>query len=107
MVMTVIDDPILSRFCSAVAEVYGDRIEQLVLYGSRARGDARVDSDYDIAVFLHDLSDRVHEMNRLADLGTDFLYSTGRVIHAMPYPATSYQERSPLMAEIRRDGLEL
>ena len=107
MVMTVIDDPILSRFRGAVAEVYGDRIEHLVLYGSRARGDARADSDYDIAVFLRDMSDRAHEMNRLADLGTDILYSTGRVIHAMPYPAVSYQERSPLMAEIRRDGLEL
>jgi|SRR3954469_18960863 len=105
MVMTVIDDPILSRFRSAIAEVYGDRIEHLVLYGSRARGDARADSDYDIAVFLRDLCDRVHEMNRLADLGTDFLYSTGCVIHATPYPAASYQERSPLMAEIRRSRI--
>jgi uncharacterized protein len=83
MVMAVIDDPILSRFRGAVAEVYGDRIEHLVLYGSRARGDARADSDYDIAVFLRDMSDRAHEMNRLADLGTDILYSTGRVIHAV------------------------
>jgi hypothetical protein len=42
MVMTVIDDPIPARFRGAVAEVHGDRIEHLVLYGSRARGDARI-----------------------------------------------------------------
>ena len=35
-----------------------DRIERLVLFGSRARGDAHVASDYDIAVFLKDLTDR-------------------------------------------------
>ncbi len=45
-------DPILQRFRAAIDESYGDRIERVVLYGSRARGDARPDSDYDIALFL-------------------------------------------------------
>ncbi len=36
----VINDPILNRFHAAVDEVYGDRIEYVVLFGSRARGDA-------------------------------------------------------------------
>ena len=52
------DDPTLARFRAALAEVYGARIERIVLYGSRARGDARPDSDYDVAVFLHDMTDR-------------------------------------------------
>src|SRR5271155_5584077 len=46
--------PILKRFRAAVAEVYGDRLERVVLYGSRARGDHQPDSDYDIAVFIKD-----------------------------------------------------
>ena len=33
----VADDPILKRFCAALAEIYGDRIERVVLFGSRAR----------------------------------------------------------------------
>jgi predicted nucleotidyltransferase len=28
------------------------RIERVMLYGSRARGDARDDSDWDVAIFL-------------------------------------------------------
>jgi predicted nucleotidyltransferase len=32
--------------------MYGDRIERVVLFGSRARGDAQENSDYDVAVFL-------------------------------------------------------
>jgi Polymerase beta, Nucleotidyltransferase len=50
-----IDDPILKRFRVALDEIYGDRLERGVLFGSRARGGARQDSDYDIAVFIQDL----------------------------------------------------
>ena len=47
-------DPVLTRFRAAVDALYGDRVERVVLFGSRARGDARPDSDYDVAVFLKD-----------------------------------------------------
>lgn len=67
----VLAEPVLSRFRAAVADAYGDRIERVVLFGSRARGGARPDSDYDVAVFLHDMADRWREMDRLADIGTD------------------------------------
>ncbi len=100
-------DPILTRFHAALAEMYGARLERAVLYGSRARGDARDDSDYDIAVFLRDMLDRPEEMNRLADLATSLLYDWGLVVHALPYRAGEYNERTPLMHEIRSDGIEL
>ena len=47
-----------------------DRIERAGLFGSRARGDAHAEFDYDVAVFLHDMQDRGTEMNRLADLSS-------------------------------------
>lgn len=101
------DDPVLQLVRSRLREIYGDRLERAVLYGSRARGDARPDSDYDIAVFLHDMPDRWAEMNRLADLGTDILYDEGTVIHAMAYQAGTWRRRTPLMHEIRREGRDL
>jgi predicted nucleotidyltransferase len=107
MSSSVINDPILKRFRAALDEVYGDRIERVVLFGSRARGDASMDSDYDVAVFLRDMSDRFAEMNRLADLSTDILDETGEFIHAMPYRAGSYNERTPLMLEVRAVGVDL
>jgi uncharacterized protein len=100
-------DPVLDRFRAAVDRVYGALVERVVLYGSRARGDAQPDSDYDLAVFLRDMNDRAAEMNRLADIATDVLYEFGGVVHAMPYPAGSYNERTPLMREVRRDGIDL
>ena len=101
------NDPVLTRFRAAVVEIYGDRLERVVLFGSRARGDAREDSDYDVAVFLRGMGDRFAEMNLLADLGTAILDETGEFIHAMPYRAGSYDERTPLMHEIRAAGINL
>ena len=58
------DDPILRCIRTALLAIYGDRIERLVLFGSRARGDAHPDSDYDVAVFLGNLTDRWREFHR-------------------------------------------
>lgn len=101
------DDQVLTRFRAALGEIYGDRLERVVLFGSRARGDARAGSDYDIAVFLKSLSDRWAELDRLADLRTKFLDETGAFFEAMPYPAGAYRDRTPLMHEIRREGVDL
>jgi uncharacterized protein len=102
-------DPILKRFRDTLDEIYGQRLERVVLYGSRARGDAREDSDYDVAVFLRDYAPgTTTELYRLADLSTAILADGGRFIHAMPYPAGSYNDpRMPLMYAIRAEGIDL
>jgi uncharacterized protein len=102
-----ITDPVLRKFRVALDEVYGERIERVVLYGSRARGDARPDSDYDVAVFLTDLTDRWDEIDRIVEIETDILCETGAVINALPFRAGAYQERTPLMHELRREGIDL
>jgi uncharacterized protein len=100
-------DPILARFRTALEEIYGARLERVVLFGSRARGAARPDSDYDVAVFLAALPDRWAELDRLADLRVRFLDETGAFFDAKPYHTSAYGDATPLMHEIRREGLEL
>jgi len=100
-------DPVLSRFRAALDETYGQRLERVVLFGSRARGDARPDSDYDIAVFLKEPDSFWKESGRLAEIETDILYDASAVINALPFSAGAYREHSPLMHELRRDGLDL
>ena len=101
-------NPILAKFRVALTEMYGDRLERVVLFGSRARGDARPDSDYDVAVFLRDMDDRFKEMDRITDITTAILYATGEFIEALPYSAASYNDpRMPLMYAIRTEGISL
>lgn len=105
--MATADPIVLAKFRAALNALYGNRIERVVLYGSRARGDARQDSDYDVAVFLENLDDRWAEADRIALATIGVLDETGAVIHAMPYRAGAYQERTPLMHELRREGVDL
>jgi uncharacterized protein len=97
-------DPVLTRFRAALDRVYGERVARAVLFGSRARGDARPDSDYDVAVFLKDLVDRWEEVDRMADIAGDIMDETGAFVHAMPYRAETYRDRTPLMHEVRGEG---
>jgi len=101
------DDPILRRFRTAVCDIFGARIERVVLFGSRARGEGHGDSDYDIAIFLNDFSNRRREFQRMVPLVTDIIEETGAVIHPQPFRAGAWRERTPLMHEIRLDGVDL
>jgi|SRR5579863_9874350 len=80
MVTELTKDRVLVRYRKALDAMYGNRIERVVLFGSRARGDAHPGSDYDLAVFLRDMEDRGTEMDRLADLR--------RPANALPRPTT-------------------
>lgn len=103
--MTTTFDPIMSRFRAALDEAYGARLQRVVLFGSRARGDARPDSDYDVAIFLTDMESVGREADRIAEIETDILYDTGAVINALPFIAAAYREPTALMMILRNEGV--
>jgi uncharacterized protein len=107
MDVTAARDENMARFRAALEELYGERLSRVVLFGSRARGAARPDSDYDVAVFLNTVPDRWAEMKRLADLRVRFLDETGAFFDAKPYSIAAYRNSTPLMHEIRREGVDV
>lgn len=100
-------DPVLIRFRTAVENAYGDRIARIVLFGSRARGDAHADSDYDIGLFLTGMEGFDREARVLAEIEIDLLTETGAVVNALPLPAHALTEQTGWMQEVRRDGVSL
>lgn len=100
-------EAILKRLRAELDRLYGERLERVVLYGSRARGDEKPDSDYDVAVFIRDGGSFYEEVMRLGALTTDVLMDTGAVISAHPFPAGAYNNRTGFMHELRKDGRDL
>jgi predicted nucleotidyltransferase len=101
-------DPVLEKFRAAVAEHFGDRLERMVLFGSRARGEARPDSDYDVAIFVRHLGNRWREFEAIAPVTLALLDEHDVAVNAILYPAGHWRDpSSPLMHEIRKDGLDL
>lgn len=50
-------EKILKELKNNIAPFLGDRLERIVLYGSRARGDYDADSDIDVAIGIIKLCD--------------------------------------------------
>jgi predicted nucleotidyltransferase len=107
MVRSAFAHIVQSRLRQALVSAYGDRLMRAVLFGSRERGDAPLDSDYDVAVFLHRPEGLWAESGRLAHIAADILDETGAVVKALPFPTGAFETRTPLMHELRRDGVDL
>lgn len=60
-------------------------VEQVILFGSRARGDHRPDSDLDLAVVLKGARRDFYDTKQLmADIAFDALMETGILVQAFP-----------------------
>lgn len=101
------DDPVLRAAVAAVRAHYGDRVERIVLFGSRARGDQGPESDYDVAVFLKDLKHGFSEMQALSDIRWRLLEETGQAVQFVPLSRTDRKGTALLQYDIEQEGVPL
>lgn len=85
----------LSQYASRLRAIFGDRLVEIRLFGSFARGEANEDSDVDVLVVVHGLTDT--EIGVVAGEAAPVIQSTG--LPLAPLPMSS--ER---LAELRRQG---
>src|SRR5580704_17267806 len=105
IVMKAVDDIlpraaafILSNYKRSVELALPD-VEKLILFGSRARGQARSDSDYDVAVVVRNLSDRRRVRRILSDLAYDHILS-GFFIRPIPVTPDHLEAHAGLLTEL-------
>lgn len=99
------DDPKLARIADALREAFGARLVSALLFGSRARGDHREDSDYDVAVFLEDY-EPVRDRDTVRSL-RDRLGEDACTLQFWPFAKDGLAERTTLMFNIRNEGVPL
>jgi len=101
------EEPVLREATARLRALYGDRIKRIVLYGSRARGDHRPDSDYDIAVFLRDYDGSWDETTRMADLSYEFMMAHDWNVSIKLFRLVDWRIDTIFMRHLRRDGIEI
>jgi predicted nucleotidyltransferase len=90
------------------AEIYGDRLVHLILYGSRARGDAAPDSDIDVLVVLNGVVNPGDEISRTGKITAALSLHYSVVISCVFVSAERYfTEQSPLLLNVRREGVSI
>ncbi len=94
----------LARFRAGLMP-FGERIQSIVLFGSRARGEGHEDSDVDVLVLLQCAARS--DTSAIMDLAYAIELDTGVAISPLVRDAASWSAASPLASEIARDGVPL
>ena len=98
----------LEELQRTLAEVYGERLRGVYLYGSYARGDFHPESDIDVLIALEGEVSPGREIDRIGDRVADICLEHNILIATFPVPEAWLRERkSPLFENVRREGNRL
>ncbi len=110
---TVMGAPTAAEVRCIVGEVrrrferlYGERLVQVILFGSHARGDAEPGSDIDLLVVLEGQVSPCDEIERSSEVLEELCLRYDCVISCVFMGEQHFRQRQgPLLRSVRRDGL--
>lgn len=108
--MTPEERKALDGYVAAVRAHYGERLHDILVFGSRARGDNKPDSDVDLAVIFTDEGwDYWRRKFDLIDMGWDAYIEQGLDIEPWPVSREKWEhhERNPnsaFVSRVRKDA---
>jgi predicted nucleotidyltransferase len=96
----------IKEFVERAQALYGERLRQVLVYGSWARNEATEESDIDLAVVLADDVRPGREIDRMLDIITDINLEYGVLLSVYPVSEENYlHANSPLLINLRREGI--
>ncbi|MEW6557830.1 MAG: nucleotidyltransferase domain-containing protein [Elusimicrobiota bacterium] len=72
------------KLVEGLKKLYSDNLSQILLYGSKARGDAEPDSDIDILVVLKKMGLCYNEIDKITKISAPICLENDLVISAIP-----------------------
>lgn len=94
--------PELGGLVDGLLGAFGPRLRTVVLFGSRARGDARPASDYDILLVIEGLPEE--PVRRLREVRTSIASIPAKINTVAKTPQEVAQNVTPLLLDICMDG---
>jgi len=97
------------EFVSRMSELYGERLDKVILFGSYARGEEHEDSDVDYLVILNDDEIRTyHEISLLSPTTFDLSLKYSISVSAVPVSKFKFDHIGSLLVQnVRNDGILL
>ncbi|MCC6299463.1 MAG: nucleotidyltransferase domain-containing protein [Anaerolineales bacterium] len=97
---------LMKELKQGLAEIYGENLKAVYLYGSYARGDYRDGSDVDVMLLLKNYKDYWKEYMRSSDYVGDISLKYDLVVSYILIKEIQWKEADkPILRNIRREGL--
>jgi predicted nucleotidyltransferase len=97
---------ILKEFKRELTEILGDKLVDVILFGSYARGDYTEESDIDVLVVVKD-KPTIEEENKISKLCLKFLIKYHIIISAITYPKKVFDLGSSFVGEVKKIGVKI
>jgi predicted nucleotidyltransferase len=89
-------------------KLYGDNLSCVILYGSKARGDATEDSDIDILVVLKNIQNFSLERKKVKEISWRLSYKYDLLLSIIIRSEQEYMRKdTPLLMNIEKEGIVL
>ena len=99
---------ILEQLKQQLQKLYGDRLINLTLFGSQARGDQQPDSDIDVLIILRSSVNPGEEIKRTGEIVADLSLNYDTVISCLFMNETDYKTQdNALLRNIHAEGITL
>lgn len=87
---------------------YGEKVREVILYGSHVRGEATKDSDMNILVLIDNSLEPFEVRRSLGDLLFDILLEEGEFISVMVLSEDFFKNYNyPFMLNVKREGIRV
>jgi uncharacterized protein len=96
-----------ARIRSELEDVLGPDLDSAILFGSRARGDAREDSDWDIAVVIRSDADVIKARVAARRITGQLAEELGQIVSFVVTPWDAANENGGILRNIATEGRRL